>query len=170
MADRDGPVPPTSPAAPRAGVTPSPQVAGGSVSRRRAVLGAAGVVGTSALVSACGSGSDSGSGSAPTTTGGAAPTQGGPLARTADIPVGGGRVFPDQKVVVTQPTAGEFKAFSAVCTHAGCTVADVSEGTINCPCHGSKFAIADGAVKHGPARKPLPGKSVTVQGDGVTVA
>jgi Rieske Fe-S protein len=87
----------------------------------------------------------------------------------ATIPVGGGKVLGAQKVVVTQPTSGEFKAFSAVCTHQACVVADVSDGTINCACHGSKFDITTGAVKQGPATKPLPEKSVTLDGDGITV-
>ena len=69
-----------------------------------------------------------------------------------------------QDVVLTQPVAGTFKAFSATCTHQGCTVAEVAGGTINCPCHGSKFAVADGAVTAGPAPRPLPEKAVTVKG------
>ena len=88
--------------------------------------------------------------------------------KTADIPVGSGRIFPDQQVVVTQPTAGAFKAFSSICTHNGCPVADVTD-TINCNCHGSKFAIADGAVVNPPAPRPLPAKTVTVTGDTITV-
>ena len=88
----------------------------------------------------------------------------------ATIPVGGGKVFADQKVVVTQPAAGEFKAFSAVCTHQSCVVAGVAEGTINFACHGSKFDITTGAVKNGPATSPLPEKSVTVSGDGISVS
>ena len=88
----------------------------------------------------------------------------------ATIPVGGGKVFADQKVVVTQPASGEFKAFSAVCTHQSCVVADVADGTINCACHGSKFDITTGAVKNGPATSPLPEKQVTVDGDGISVA
>ena len=87
----------------------------------------------------------------------------------AAVPVGGGKIFADQKVVVTQPTSGEFKAFSAVCTHQACIVADVSDGTINCACHGSKFDITTGAVKNGPASSPLPEKKVTVSGDGIKV-
>jgi len=87
----------------------------------------------------------------------------------ATIPVGGGKVFADQKLVVTQPASGEFKAFSAVCTHQSCVVADVSDGTINCACHGSKFDITTGAVKNGPASSPLPEKKVTISGDGITV-
>ena len=87
----------------------------------------------------------------------------------ATVPVGGGKIFADQKVVVTQPTSGEFKAFSAVCTHQSCIVAEVANGTINCACHGSKFDITTGAVKNGPASSPLPEKKVTISGDGITV-
>ncbi|MFD0393007.1 Rieske (2Fe-2S) protein [Streptomyces nogalater] len=71
---------------------------------------------------------------------------GEPLALAGDIPVGGGKVFADRKIVVTQPEKGRFKAFSAVCTHQGCTVSQVSDGTILCPCHTSRFHIADGSV------------------------
>ncbi|MFI9255302.1 Rieske (2Fe-2S) protein [Streptomyces sp. NPDC053069] len=85
------------------------------------------------------------------------------LASTSDIPEGGGKVFEEQKVVVTQPKKGEFKAFSAICTHMGCTVNKVVDGTIDCPCHGSRFHIADGAVAHGPATRPLPQKSIKVE-------
>ncbi|WP_406674580.1 Rieske (2Fe-2S) protein [Nonomuraea sp. N2-4H] len=92
------------------------------------------------------------------------------LADVSDIPEGGGKVFKDQKVVVTQPAAGEFKAFSAVCTHAGCTVASVSNQTINCPCHGSKFSIADGSVTDGPAGGPLEEKQIQVDGQKIRLA
>jgi Rieske Fe-S protein len=86
------------------------------------------------------------------------------LAQTGDIPVGGGAVFEQQKLVVTQPKAGTFKAFSAVCTHAGCVVGDVSGGTINCPCHGSQFKVADGSVAAGPAGRALKEVAITVKG------
>ncbi|WP_410633066.1 Rieske (2Fe-2S) protein [Amycolatopsis sp. cmx-4-83] len=92
------------------------------------------------------------------------------LGPAADIPVGGGKVFADKQVVVTQSAAGTFAAFSAVCTHQGCTVDAVADGTINCPCHGSKFKIADGSVANGPASQPLPKKAVTVTGGKVTLA
>ncbi|MGD0698598.1 MAG: Rieske (2Fe-2S) protein [Trebonia sp.] len=84
------------------------------------------------------------------------------LGQTADIPVGGGMVFTDAKVVVTQPTKGVFKGFSAVCTHVGCLCNQVADGTIDCPCHGAKFAVATGAVVAGPASSPLPSAPITV--------
>jgi Rieske Fe-S protein len=84
------------------------------------------------------------------------------LGQTSDIPVGGGMVFTDAKVVVTQPTKGVFKGFSAVCTHVGCLCNQVADGTIDCPCHGSKFTITTGAVVAGPAPSPLPAAPITV--------
>ncbi|MFD5704033.1 Rieske (2Fe-2S) protein [Streptomyces lasiicapitis] len=95
------------------------------------------------------------------------PPAGPELAKTADIPVGGGKVFGAEKVVVTQPAEGEFKAFSSVCTHQGCTVREVDGGTINCPCHGSRFRVADGAVAGGPAPRPLPPRAIDVRGNSI---
>lgn len=103
-------------------------------------------------------------------SGGGAGAASGKLAATADVPVGGGVILPDAALVITQPKAGTFKAFSAICTHQGCTVSTVEGGTINCPCHGSQFAIADGAVVNGPAKKPLPAKKITVSGGSITAA
>jgi Rieske Fe-S protein len=91
------------------------------------------------------------------------------LATTSDIPAGGGTVIAGKKVVVTQPVPGSFAAFSAICTHQGCTVNKVANGTIDCPCHGSKFAIADGSVVHGPASRPLTRRQITVSGDAIVL-
>jgi Rieske Fe-S protein len=91
---------------------------------------------------------------------------GTPLGLASDVPVGGGMVFTAAKVVVTQPTKGEYKAFSAVCTHVGCLCNQVANGTINCPCHGAKFKITDGSVVTGPAPTPLAAKAITVTTDG----
>jgi Rieske Fe-S protein len=145
---------------------------------RRVVI-AAGGAGAAALLAGCGGGSGDSGGAAPppTTAGGSGPTAvpsgdappANALAKTADIPVGGGKIFQAQKVVVTQPAAGQFKAFSAVCTHMGCLVGTVSGGTIQCPCHGSRYSIADGSVTGGPAPRPLPPKQVEVVADSIVV-
>ena len=134
---------------------------------RRAVVAGTGVLAVVAALAACGSNENQGAAPPPEAPPAPVPAaQGGErLASTGDIPVGGGTVFANQKVVVTQPTPGTFEAFSAICTHQGCTVNKVTSGTIDCPCHGSKFAIADGSVVHGPASRPLPKRQVTVAGD-----
>ncbi|MGW0803684.1 Rieske (2Fe-2S) protein [Nonomuraea sp. NPDC002799] len=148
---------------------------GDDLQSRRAVFAGVGVGGLALAISACGGGTDTAQtsgGSDPNASGApeaGAPQAGGALAKTADIPVGGGAVFKDQKIVVTQPTAGEFKAFSAVCTHKGCVVGGVEDGAIVCPCHMSKFGIADGAVTGGPAEKPLPAQEIKVDGDQITL-
>ncbi|MFI2373956.1 Rieske (2Fe-2S) protein [Streptomyces sp. NPDC018964] len=155
---------------------------------RRTVVAAAGTAGLAVALTACGgsdddaSGSSADSGSTGASSDGGGTSGGGsgggenagagadPLAATADIPEGGGKVFADRKVVVTQPTAGEFKAFSATCTHQGCAVKSVADGVINCPCHNSNFSISDGSVQSGPATKPLPAVEITVSGDSITLA
>ncbi|GLZ29911.1 iron-sulfur protein [Lentzea sp. NBRC 105346] len=97
------------------------------------------------------------------------PTQNptGELVKTSAVPPGGGVIIGDKQVVVTQPQQGTFKAFSAICTHQGCTVANVQGETINCECHGSKYNIADGSVAEGPATQPLAEKKISVQGDAI---
>ncbi len=94
----------------------------------------------------------------------------GSLVKAADIPVGGGKVISLLKVVITQPTAGDYKAFSVVCPHQGCAVNAVDGGQITCPCHGSTFDIATGQVTGGPARTGLTAKSVSVTADGIQVS
>jgi Rieske Fe-S protein len=171
-------IPSTPSAAATASDAASPDDASGpavGLSRRAVVAGAGGVAAVG-LLAACGGGSTA---TAPGTPAPAAPAAPAPsaasgsgqaLASTSSIPVGGGKVFADKDVVVTQPDAGEFKAFSATCTHMGCKVKEVTNGVIACPCHGSKFAITDGSVVHGPAQKPLPAKSVSVDGDSIVLA
>jgi Rieske Fe-S protein len=156
---------------------PDPPASGG-MSRRAVVAGVGGVAAVG-LLTACGGGSTA-TAPAPATIAPADPPAGSAgasagasadaLATTSSIPVGGGTVFADKDVVVTQPTAGDFKAFSATCTHQGCKVKSVADGVIVCPCHGSKFAIADGAVTAGPAKSPLPEKSVSVEGESIVLA
>jgi Rieske Fe-S protein len=89
------------------------------------------------------------------------------LGAASDIPVGGGAIYTAAKVVVTQPVGGQYKAFSAVCTHVGCLVNKVTSGTIDCPCHGSEFKITNGAVVAGPAPSPLPARQIKIVDDQV---
>ncbi|MFI9726705.1 Rieske (2Fe-2S) protein [Streptomyces sp. NPDC052092] len=151
---------------------------------RRTVVAAAGAAGLAVVLAACGGSDDDAPGSSADAGGGAADdgasgggsggggnaAGGAPLASTSDIPEGGGKVFADQQVVVTQPSAGEFKAFSSTCTHQGCAVKSISDGLINCPCHNSNFSITDGSVSSGPATKPLPSVRISVSGDSITLA
>ena len=86
------------------------------------------------------------------------------------IPVGGGVILDNANFVVTQPTAGEFKAFNKMCTHQGCPVTEILGTDIHCKCHGAKFSIADGSVTQGPATKPLKAAKAEVDGDQVKVS
>lgn len=113
-----------------------------------------------------GSGGGSGEGS----SGEGANAGSGAFAKTESIPEGGGRIYKAKKVVVTQPTAGEFKAFSVTCPHQGCAVTTVSNGAINCPCHGSKFNIKDGSVIQGPAAEGLKERNITVTNGKISFA
>ncbi|MEU4394054.1 Rieske (2Fe-2S) protein [Kribbella sp. NPDC023855] len=106
--------------------------------------------------------------SVPQATESSAPTAqpaGDLLTSAKDVPAGGGVILKDQKIVVTRDDSGAPHAFSAVCTHQGCLVTAVGEGTIDCKCHGSKFDLASGEPVGGPAKKPLPPVAV-VERDG----
>jgi Rieske Fe-S protein len=161
-------------------VTHEPQT--DSLATRRSMLAGVGLVGLASAITACGAGASSSTPAAGNATpggpasgaasggaggGGSSAPAGNALASTSQIPVGSGMVFSGQQVVVTQPSAGEFKAFSAVCTHMGCIVNQVSNGTIDCPCHGSQYSITTGDVVAGPAPKPLPAKQIKVSGGSI---
>jgi len=139
----------------------TPETAAVTVTRRRVLATSGVLVAGSAALAACGSSSEA---NPPTTSGG-----GGVTVATDQVPVGGGVILADQLVVVTQPEAGTYKAFSATCTHQGCTVAAVQNGSIVCPCHGGSFSIADGSVQGGPPPGPLEPKQVSVSGTTITV-
>jgi nitrite reductase/ring-hydroxylating ferredoxin subunit len=128
--------------------------------RRTVLRGAAGGAVTLPVLAACAAG-----GSQPAGSGGSgsAAGRGQALVSTADVPVGGGTILDAQQVVVTQPVEGEFKAFSAICTHSQCLVGSISDGEIRCPCHNSLYSIDDGSVLGGPAPRPLPPVAVTVK-------
>ncbi|SNT62446.1 Ferredoxin subunit of nitrite reductase or a ring-hydroxylating dioxygenase [Asanoa hainanensis] len=152
-----------------------------AVTSRRTLLAGVGAVGAVSVLAACGSDDPAGSGAA--TNGGSNPeptdqaeepsgdTGGGEVVgKVADVPVGGGAIFAATEMVVTQPTAGQFHGFRAVCTHQGCPIASVDSGTINCSCHGSKFSLDTGEPRNGPATRALTERQVTVKGDDIVLA
>ena len=150
---------------------------GGQQSRRALLIGA-GVTCAAALAGCTTYDANNGglAGPAPTTGGaatsgsaasGSAAPAAGALATTAEVPEGGGKIIDGKNIVITQPQAGSFKAFTAVCTHQGCIVNSVADGTIDCPCHGSKFSIKDGSVVNGPATSPLTPVAIKVAGTSI---
>jgi Rieske Fe-S protein len=145
---------------------------------RRTVLQLGGLFAVGGLVAACGSSTSvtstsgaavSNSAQAPASSGGTSSGGGTVLTPTASVPIGGGVVLQDLAVVVTQPTSGDFKAFSAICTHQGCLVGPVENNEIVCPCHGSRFSATDGAVLQGPATQALAASKVSVVGGDVVL-
>ena len=150
---------------------------------RRALLAGAGVTCAAVLAgcstsdannggstSATGGAASSAAGSAPATGGSAATASAaaaGALAATSQVPDGGGKIIDGVNIVITQPETGSFRAFTAICTHQGCIVSSVSNGTINCPCHGSKYSIKDGSVVNGPAPSPLAAIAIKVEGTSI---
>ena len=120
-------------------------------------------------LSACSSDASSATGGGGTTTGAGGASSGNSV-KKADVPVGGGAIMQTANFVVTQPTAGTYKAFSSVCTHQGCPVSEIANGAIICTCHGSQFSVKDGSVMSGPARRALAGATVTQSGDSLVVS
>ena len=143
------------------------------ISRQKVLLGA-GLGLVTAVVAACSTygkkpeaaGESSTTTAAPPASGGPAAPAANVIAKTVDVPVGSGLIV--DKIVVTQPVAGQFKGFSSTCTHKGCTVDKIADGTIDCPCHGSKFNL-DGSVAKGPAQKPLEVQAIAVEGDSIVL-
>ncbi len=133
---------------------------------RQQMIRGAGLVLTAGALTACGGGEKSASSSTSAAPPSAA-AAGGVITKTSDVPVGSGVIVED--IVVTQPSAGVFKGFSSKCTHKGCAVNKVADGTIDCPCHGSKYNL-DGTVANGPATQPLEAKDVVVKGDSIVLA
>jgi Rieske Fe-S protein len=130
---------------------------------RRQLLVTGGVVAAAAAVTAaCGSSGSSSQLSAV--------VNGGNTVSTGDIPVGGGVLLEAKQVVITQPTQGTFKAFTAVCTHEGCIVTSVADGTITCPCHMGQFSASDGSVTGGPPPAPLAEVAFELSGSTITIA
>ena len=157
-----------------------PHTQGASVDlERRTVLQAGGIIVVGGVVAACSSGSGESAGTAAGSTGSTAASGpaasassagGAGVAQVSDIPVGGGVILDDPAVVITQPTEGDIKAFTAVCTHQGCLVSEVVDNEIVCPCHGSRFSATDGSVIQGPAQTPLEPAGVAVEGGSVVLS
>jgi Rieske Fe-S protein len=150
-----------------------------TISRRQALAGAATAGLSVPLLAACGDDADPETSdptssaterSAPPdeTSTTASSAQAGDGIPVSDVPVGGGIVLSDEQVVITQPAEGEFHAFTAICTHAGCPVARVTT-EIECDCHGSRYSIEDGSVVGGPAPAPLAAADFAVSGDRITL-
>ncbi|HYH33043.1 MAG TPA: Rieske (2Fe-2S) protein [Pseudonocardia sp.] len=132
------------------------------LTRRAVVTGAgAAAVGAGLLATGCST--------APPPAAPADEAAGTPVGPASDVPVGSGRIFDATGVVVTQPDAGTYAAFSTTCPHQGCAVTSVEGTNIVCPCHGSMFAL-DGSVVQGPAESPLESRPITVENGEITLA
>ncbi|MFJ8015844.1 Rieske (2Fe-2S) protein [Streptomyces sp. NPDC096339] len=131
-----------------------------SAARRTVLKGAAalaGAVGAGATLAACSTESNSGSGTP------AVPSQPVELGAATEVPVGGAKLYREKKLIVSCQAEGQYKAFSAQCTHAGCVLDKIEKGEGNCPCHGSRFDVNTGKVVQGPATDPLPAVPVKAE-------
>lgn len=93
------------------------------------------------------------------------------IAKTTEIPLKGGKFFRvgGKSVFITQPRAGVFRAFNAMCTHAGGPVNKVVGNTMVCASHGAKFDVDSGRPVGGPAPKALSKISISVSGTNLRV-
>ncbi|NUS73877.1 MAG: Rieske (2Fe-2S) protein [Corynebacteriales bacterium] len=138
-----------------------------ALNRRQMVCGIAGAGLIATALAACSDSDDDSSSDDATAT--PTPSSGAKLAQTVDVPEGGGIIVMSAEgapIVIVQPTAGQYKAFSAKCTHQGTTVDPPKDGIMTCPNHGSQFSLA-GAVERGPATTPLPAVAVKVEGSDI---
>ncbi|ARF71951.1 Rieske (2Fe-2S) protein [Kitasatospora albolonga] len=126
---------------------------------RRTVLKGAALAGAAGLgAAACSTESKLGHAKQPTPT---APVD---LGEASEVPVGGAKLYREQRLVVSCPAKGEYKAFSAQCTHGGCVLTKIEGTEGHCACHGSRFDTTTGKVVQGPATVPLPAVPVTAEG------
>lgn len=138
---------------------------------RRTVMGGMVAAGATVTLAACAAEPEQAETTPPSATVDQQPEQAAGeilLGPAADVMVGSGKKYPVDSsltILVTQPRAGEFKAFSATCTHSGCIVNGVQDGQIACGCHGARFNVETGAVEAGPARSALGRITVEVRGE-----
>jgi nitrite reductase/ring-hydroxylating ferredoxin subunit len=139
------------------------------ISRRGVITSAVGVSAVAALAACSPEVSDLTSTPAPDAPSTSAPVA---VAKTTDIPIGSGKKFDVEgvQILVTQPRAGEFRGFSAICTHAGFVMTNVANSEIKCDNHGAVYSADDGSVLSGPAPRALGKVTVTVEGDDVLVS
>ncbi|MGJ9401849.1 Rieske (2Fe-2S) protein [Arthrobacter sp. KK5.5] len=132
---------------------------------RRIVLGSSLAVGATCALAACGGGGGSASSEAPSATG-----EGTEAATTEELQVGGSMSvdLDGKNYLLHRPDEATVLAYSSVCTHEGCQVGIGAEN-FSCPCHGSEFAMADGARVAGPAKDPLARYAAEIDGDKVIV-
>jgi nitrite reductase/ring-hydroxylating ferredoxin subunit len=139
------------------------------ISRRGVIASAVGVSAVAALAACSPEVSDLTSTPVPVAP---ATTEPVAVAKTSDIPIGSGKKFDVEgvQILVTQPRAGEFRGFSAICTHAGFVMTNMANSQIKCDNHGAVYSAEDGSVLSGPAPRALGKVTVTVEGDDILVS
>ena len=139
------------------------------ISRRGVIASAVGVSAVAALAACTPEVTNLG-----TTPEPSAPTTSGPVAvaKITDIPIGSGKKYDVEgtPILITQPRVGEFRGFSAICTHAGFVMNNMANSEIKCDNHGAVYSADDGSVLSGPASRALGKVGVTVDGDDILVS